>query len=418
MARIGVLSLYVPGHVHPALALSAYLTERGHHVAFFNLIDVAPSCERAGVRHVPYGAESFPAGAVAAAQARMGTMQGQAAFAFFLERMGLFARAAFAELPALLAQEQPDLLIVDQLYPGGSTIAEHAALPFVSLAAALMVNREDGVPPPIFTWPYDPSPEAVARNRQGWAGVRQAFQPLLEMENEQRDRWGLTPHSDFLEDSFSPLLQLAQQPPSLEFPRRELPAHFHMVGPLRRAAVFPPAPFPFDRLDGRPLVYASFGTLQNGLDWLFRVVFEAVDGLDVQAVVSLGNGALVGSEALGPVPANVLVLPYVPQLELLPRTSLAITHAGLNTVTDCLAAGVPMVAMPIASEQPGIAARIAWTGTGLMLPLPEVNPDRLRAAVLEVLGTASYRERAREHAARIATLHPLEQATQLIEQLL
>jgi zeaxanthin glucosyltransferase len=413
MGRIGLLSLQVPGHVHPSLALAAELQARGHRVFYLNVPGVQAACRRAGVELVAYGQRWFSpeaAGAATPLSARPG-------FAFRMERMDLLTLAALEEVPGILEQLGVDLLIVDQLFPAGATLAEHAGLPFVSLASALIVNREDGVPPPTVAWPYDPSPAGVARNGAGWQAFSHQFAPLLDLLNGRRERWGLKPYSDYLQDSFSPLLQIAQQPPTLEFPRRELPAEMHLVGPLRRrAAVGESQPFPWQELDAtRPLVYASLGTLQNSLEWIFQVMLEALGKSEFQAVVSLGGSSLMLDRA----PRNVLVVPYAPQKQLLQRAALCITHAGLNTSTDCLQAGVPMVAIPIASEQPGIAARLVWLGVAIMVPLQELTAERLREAILEIYGQSSYGERAREQARAIAALpEPVSDAARLVEGVL
>jgi MGT family glycosyltransferase len=405
------------------VALGQALQERGHEVVFFNLPDLQGTVSNAGVRFIPYGAEAFPPGAIAAATAKMSSLQGPASFQFFVERMTLLATTAFNELPSLITASALDLLLVDQLFPGGATIADHLRLPFASVACALIVNRDDLAPPPVLMWPYDPSEAGIERNRKGWAGISQVFQPLLQLVNEQRASWQLAPYTDYLEDSFSPLLQIAQQSPGIEFPRQHLPANLHMLGPFRQASNATDAEvareFPWDRLDGRPLLYASLGTLQNGLEWVFRTILDAVEGLPLQAVVTLGRGALSGPDGLaaGGVPENVILVPYAPQLALLRRATLCITHAGLNTAMDCLSCGVPMVALPIASEQPGIAARIAWTGTGKALALEGLTAETLRAAVLEVLDTPGYREQAQKQADQIAPLEPLTEACRLLETL-
>ena len=71
-----------------------------------------------------------------------------------------------------------------------------------------------------------------------------------------------------------------------------------------------------------------------------------------------------------------------------------ITHAGMNTAMESLANGVPMVAVPITNDQPAVAARIAWTGVGEMLPLGRPTADRLRPLVRKVLEDRWYRESA------------------------
>lgn len=151
-------------------------------------------------------------------------------------------------------------------------------------------------------------------------------------------------------------------------------------------------PFPWERLDGRPLVYASLGTLQNRVAGTFRIIAEACSGLDAQLVISTGNG--VAPEALGDLPGRPVVVPYAPQLELLRRAALAVTHAGLNTVLDALSAGVPMVAIPVTNEQPGIAARVAWAGAGEAITLKQATPDRLRALISKVREDPAYRSAA------------------------
>lgn len=176
-------------------------------------------------------------------------------------------------------------------------------------------------------------------------------------------------------------------------------------------------PFPWEWLDGRPLIYASCGTFQNCLEHVFRAIIEACAPLDALTVIALGKDAL-SPEDFGAVPANTLLVPYTPQAELLRRASLCILHAGLNTTLDCLENGVPMVAVPIASEQPGIAMRIARLGVGIVVPLADVSAATVGAAVQAVLTHYTYREAAQTAAHEIAKLNPTAEAVRIIEQVL
>ena len=108
-------------------------------------------------------------------------------------------------------------------------------------------------------------------------------------------------------------------------------------------------------------------------------------------------------------PGNPLVVGYAPQLELLQKATLTITHAGMNTTLESLTNGVPMVAIPVISDQPGIAARIAWTGAGEVIPLDKVSVKRLHKAVKRVLTEDSYKKNAlrlQEAIKRAARLTP------------
>ena len=96
-------------------------------------------------------------------------------------------------------------------------------------------------------------------------------------------------------------------------------------------------------------VYASMGTLQNGLIDIFRSITQAAVGLkELQFVLAVGGQ--LDPKQLGHVPANVMVVSYAPQIEILKRSSLCITHAGLNTVLESVSSGVPMVALPITND--------------------------------------------------------------------
>jgi MGT family glycosyltransferase len=153
------------------------------------------------------------------------------------------------------------------------------------------------------------------------------------------------------------------------------------------------------------------------LEHVFRAIIEACAPLDAQTVIALGKDAL-SPEVFGAVPANIKLVPYTPQAELLRRASLCILHAGLNTTLDCLENGVPMVAIPIASEQPGIAMRIARLGAGTVVPLAEVSAASLGTAIHAVLTQDTYREAAQSAARETAKLHPATAAVRVIEQVL
>jgi MGT family glycosyltransferase len=173
-------------------------------------------------------------------------------------------------------------------------------------------------------------------------------------------------------------------------------------------------PFPFEQLTGQPLIYASMGTVQNRLLDVFKIIASACEGLDAQLVISLGGSAT--PESLPSLPGNPIVVGYAPQLELLQKAALTITHAGMNTTLECLTNGVPMVAIPVANDQPGVAARIAWTGVGEMVSLKELSLPKLRSAIVKVLTQESYKQRAIEMQEAIGRSGGVKRAADIIEQ--
>ena len=388
MAHIGAMCPNVPGHLNPTTALADALRSRGHRVTFFLLGDPPASVLAAGFEVTQLGGSVFPPDEYREAFQQLGTLSGRAALKHTL---ALSARATDAILqvgPALVHQAGVAGLLVDQSSFSGGTVADQLQLPFATVCNALLLNPDPAVPPFFTSWQPSEGWWIRLRNQVAWAALDRLYAPILTRIQAERRRLGL-PEPRRIADTWSGRLQVSQQPAALEFPRSKLPEQVKFVGPLRLPGGYAPVPFPWEGLDGRPLIYASLGTLQNRVAGTFRIIAEACSGFDAQLVISTGNG--VAPEALGDLTGRPVVVPYAPQLELLRRAALAVTHAGLNTVLDALSAGVPMVAIPMTNEQPGIAARIAWAGAGEAITLKQTTPDRLRTLISKVLQEPAYR---------------------------
>jgi zeaxanthin glucosyltransferase len=171
--------------------------------------------------------------------------------------------------------------------------------------------------------------------------------------------------------------------------------------------------FPWEKLDGRPLIYASMGTLQNRQVPIFEAIAAACAGLDVQLVLSLGSHDQRLELKLA---GAAIVVPFAPQVELLKRATLAITHAGLNTALGSLSQGVPMVAIPITNDQPGVASRLEWLGAARVVQPGRLSAQRLRANVRTVLGEPHYRASAQQWKAEIANIDGLRLAGDVVER--
>jgi MGT family glycosyltransferase len=159
------------------------------------------------------------------------------------------------------------------------------------------------------------------------------------------------------------------------------------------------------------------GTILNGRADVFRTIVAALTKhRDLQLVLSVGDQ--IDPEQLGPVPNNAIIVKRAPQLELLQRASVCITHAGLNTVLESLTQGVPQVAIPVTFDQPGVAARIAHKETGVVTSLDKITADHLSTLLNEVLTNATYRDNARHLQKAIAEANGLSVAADLVEKAL
>lgn len=130
-------------------------------------------------------------------------------------------------------------------------------------------------------------------------------------------------------------------------------------------------------------------------------------------VISLGAGAT--PESLPPLAGNPRVVGYAPQLELLQKITLTITHAGMNTTLQSLTKGVPMVAIPVVNDQPGVAAWIAWTGVGEVVSLKELRVPKVRSTIEKFLTQESSKQRAIALQDAIGRSGPVKKAADIIE---
>jgi len=146
----------------------------------------------------------------------------------------------------------------------------------------------------------------------------------------------------------------------------------------------------------------------------FERIAAACAGLDTQLVIATGHFDGVLPKFAG----DAVVVSYAPQMELLSRAALTITHAGLNTTMQSLFFGVPMIAIPMTHDQPAIAARIGWTGAGLVIAPGQSSVTRLRAGVEQVLGDSRYRMAASKLRDAIARAGGVNRAADIVEQCL
>ena len=413
--HFGVITPPVSGHLHPLGALGRELIERGHRVTVFHLPDLQHRVLAEGLEFIPIGESDHPVGSLAASLAGLSKLQGLAALRYTIEAVRKTTVMLCRDAPAAMEAAGIDALLVDQTEPAGGTIADYLGLPYITVCCALLLNREPGVPPPFTNWDYHSGFVWRIRNLLGYQASTRVMLPVLRTVARYRRRWGLPPHRK-PEDWYSPLAQISQQPRAFDFPRQQLPETFHYVGPLRQGPAKASEEFPWHRLNGKPLVYASLGTLQNRKEHVFRIFAEACAPLDVQLVLTHGGG--LSAEVCRTFPGAPLIVPYAPQTELLPHAALTVTHAGLNTVLDSLAAAVPLVAIPITYEQPAIASRILWTGTGEVLTLRALSAETLRQAILKVLKVPEYKQAAQSIQSAIYAAGGVKSAGTLIESLL
>lgn len=399
--HIAIVAPPVPGHYDPLKVLAARLVERGHRVSFVHMADAAALVPGFGFKAV--GAGSHGPGALARYTDQLARAARPTGFFGMIRATAAITEMLLDDLPHALRRIGAEAVIADATEPAGGLVARHLGLPWASSVTGLPLLREPHIPPPFVDWPHQPDEAGLKRNRTGYRIADALSRPIARVLARYGARWGLDPHTD---QGFSPALQVAQCPPMLDFPRRELPANFHYCGPWRL-----PEASPVELPEDRPLIYCSLGSLQGNRPALFAAMTQACADLGARAVVAHG-GKLSDADARA-LPGDPVVRAHWHQSSILPRCRAAILHAGFNTVLDALAAGVPMLVAPIAFEQPGTAARVVRTGAGHRL----AKKADLGIALAELLGDASCRTNAERIAAGMKTLGGADEAAERVSRL-
>jgi MGT family glycosyltransferase len=380
VGRPGRFLIVVPplaGHVNPTVPLGRELADRGHAVAWAGHTDVL-------AERLPEGAELLPvADAVppeVAEAVAFHTANGTRGPAGFMASWQEFVLPVARQMLACVDAFAPDVLVVDQQALAGAAVAERRGLPWATSAttSAELVD-----------------PLAAVEKIRDW--LRGLIRELLLEAGLDEER------AATVDPRFSPQLVLAMTTEALVGPAAGFPDHYALVGPLIGER-HDDTPFPWDRLDGRPLVLVSLGTLNwRGGERFFAAAAEAVVGLAVAGDTAAGDEVqavfVAPPEVVPDPPANVLVLPRVPQLALLPRVAAVVTHGGHNTVCEALSHGIPLVVAPIRDDQPVIADQVVSAGAGVRVKFGRVTARVLRDALHAVLTDPAHRagaERVRD----------------------
>jgi len=415
--KIGFVSMPLSGHLNPMTSLGRTLQSRGHEVVFIGLLDSGPAIRAAGLEFAPYCDNEYPSGSIAEIVGSIAKLQGMDALQHTSRDFspGL-AKAAYDHLPEKLAETGIDALVIDAMH-FLQFVPISLGIPFVQVWTTLPIDPFGTTPLCYFSWPHDTTPDALARNVEGLKLIGELVSPTLAVIMEYAKKVGLQIDWHDPGSTSSKLAVISQVPKDFDFPGTPWPPQFHYAGPFHSSEGRENVSFPWESLSGGPLIYASLGTMINNQNHVYRVILEAVRRFPaVQLVLSVGNN--VDFFDLEPIPTNAIVVRRAPQIEILKRATLCITHAGLNTTLESLANGVPMVAIPITYDQPGVAARIAYRGVGEFVELQDLSVEHLAYLINKVLVSPGYRERARYFQDLIAESRGLDVAADVIERAL
>ena len=372
--RVLVATTAGAGHFGPVVPFASACRRAGHEVLVAAPRSFQPAVEAAGFRFWP--CEDTPQEEWAAVMDRLPTLSYEEANALVVG--DVFGRLdATAVLPGMLAaidDWHPDVILREIAEYGSSVAAELRSIPSVRVAAGL--GMTDALMTPIAAASLAPLRGSVGLSEDA-AGEGIVGTPYFSLV-----------------------------PLSFEDPSSPGPAHA-----LRFRDREPPEPAPLPAWwegERAPLLYVTFGSVAASVPMfasVYRTVIDAIADLPVRILITVGREL-----DLGPVPANVRVETWVPQADVLGHAAAIVCHCGFGTMLGALAAGAPIVAVPLFADQPYNAQRVDGSGAGIAVDGAGSDAAALGDAVTRVLDDGSYRARAKEIAEDIRRLPPVDDA--------
>ncbi|EJL30293.1 macrolide family glycosyltransferase [Brevibacillus sp. BC25] len=377
MARVLYVTIPADGHVNPTVGLVKQLVDNGEEVVYMCSEEYRDRLAQTGAQFRAYQMDEQ-------VSRDLGFYPTQ--FKHPLHFTDFMLRGIIEpRIPEILTQienESFDYLIFDSLFGwGGAILGEKLGIPTIcsvtNLAFAEPLSQIVEVFDASDAVDVDALYERVTQTAQSIARICNVTVPAIEDITRQYGDMKIVftsrefqPDADKLDDSYI------------------------FTGPSITSRPDIPS-FPFEKLRSPhdKVVYISMGSILTKDVELYKLCFVAFQDIPAQFVLSCGRDTEL--ESLGDyIPPNFIVEPYVPQLEVLQQADAFITHAGMNSTSEALYFHVPLVMIPLSSDQPIVAKRVEELGAGIMLDRRELTPTALKDALLQVLNESTYKERA------------------------
>jgi zeaxanthin glucosyltransferase len=419
MAKLAFLLDQEEGHLLPSFKLARHLIERGHSVRYLGLADSEDLVRQQGLEFSPILERVFPKGTIRKSKEMSWghTAYDPGLSPSFKEKLELqqevdkyrpiLGPLVRGGVDGPLKAIRPDLLILNSFRPLISLVLYFRyQLPVVLLTPFLRLLSK-----------ADQAQLISATLANLPAGVVEFLQLVKRTDPSVR-------RLDDLAARFLAMRELIQCPRDLELPEllRTEPEVHHVeacVDLTPRSC----GDFPWEKIDSsKRLLYCSLGSQSHAygrerVTSLLRAVVAGVAQRPGWQLV-LSRGSLVGPEDLPGLPADAIVCPWVPQLAILERAAVMVTHGGLGTVKECIFKGVPMVVYPMKHDQPLNARRVAHHRLGLNGEDTNPTPDEIFSQVERVHQDAEIRTSMERMRRRFCEMEDSGTGPRLIEEVL
>ncbi len=366
-----LFSLPYHGHIHPCLPVVEELVRRGERIVAYTTDEFRPMLEDVGAEF-----RRFPH--------RISDKRALVTMAYWQLCVAASVMSALARDAQALDTEY---VLVDASCYWGYALGEHLSLPLI-LFHSTFPNAFQSLSPV----------RSALLDLRSAPGVFPTFIRFLMLDRRISRRWRITPLGSpvALIQPRQALEHLVLAHESMQ-PERTGEA-FHFVGLcLRRPGSTRGESLP--RRDARPLVYVSLGTIWNDRPDFYRLCIEAYRDGRYQVLISTGSS--LGAWSLGTVPDHIHIREHVDQLAVLERAAVFVSHGGMNSLSEALHAGVPLVLVPQANDQFPLSELMERQGVAVVLRGAALCPKALRETTDRVLHDPAMLARCRERREQI-----------------
>jgi len=367
LSKIVFFCIPAHGHTNPTLGVVRELISRGHQVWYYSYNILREKIEAAGATFISCDDYDMELKLSPKDGARIGK---DLAFStqILVETTLSLDDKVCADMEAL----QPDCIVADSMAIWGKAVALKLGIPFVSSTTTFAFNKESAkimkqspwdLLKMLFSMPKI-SPQIKRLQAKGYP-VKNVLDIIQNDENTHTVVY-TSPEFQPSADTFSD--------------------KYAFVGPSIRQAT--------ESIEKKKdkLVYISMGTVNNDMMDLYKKCVSAFLDTDYQVIMSVGN--LVALEEFGELPENVTVFAHLDQIAVLEQADVFVSHCGMNSVSESLYFGVPLIMLPQTAEQNGVAERVYQLGAGIKLG--KADASSILEAINKIFSDDAYKQKAEE----------------------
>ena len=413
--KIAVVGLNLYGHVSPLLNICKQLEQAGHTFRFVTVGRVMRVEENMEVVSLGTPKELEEIGEI-----NRHISSNRMSISKPIQFMRKITQILLRELGKALTDVDTDAVLCDEMIklPVLAVVEAIGNLPLALMSVVTLQHHDKFVPMFTTSWPPANTNRILqVVNQQAFFCANLMMRRILADVNQYREAKSL-PLTSFHErtPSKSIRIHIVQMPNFLDFPRSFFPDYmFYTTSWTASRPTDDGKDEDFmSNLDGRPVLLFSMGTLSNHNMEVFRNTAKAyLDFPQFQLVMSLGKRGETPPDDFH-IPPGAILRDFVPQQALLRKgTAVFITAGGLNSTLEALNEGVPLIVIPMNSEQPGNAARVERLGACVMVSKPSVR--NMKRAIAAVSSNEKYRNAALDCQRKLRTGPTFSQTVELLE---